>query len=1141
MQNNINSYEWNISNTCKKRNTNVLEYDIEAHLKRFRDTKRFDILYNCWIIEKNEYINRLSTVGMTYQTYSLHDATHSETILRQIAYFLGEERIRQLSPTDAWLILECAYCHDLGMVVTAKDLYHELAALEKEDFDDFSQEMYKSENKDVRISWAYLEPLFLYARRQTNHNTSGDYNEWDKGDSAEKRKNRDGLVEIYNSDWYKWPVYFVRAFMILIQERCRPKHGVMSYAVIKKEAEEKSYEGLIPLRFRRLIAEIAAIHMDERRNVIGKLSPKIQGFDGDYAHPRFVAELIRIGDLLDMDNNRFNQYQLAVAGNISYNSFTHQLKHRAVGNFLVTPEVIKVEANFTTEDAKEILQGDSLRDLLWNFQEEDTEYCADSSEARTLVNDNAVILALRSFKEMSGWLQMLHQELDFFCKEWLNITPENLTGNCPYFGSEILRFNGEYIENDLLELRYHITAKRASEIIEGIGLYEDIFVAFIREILQNSMDAIKRKIFLEIKTRMKDDFDNPLEFYKYISRDMRELAIQVYCINLSDKVIRLQVRDYGIGITYERLRGMQHIGDEPDSRVRRQAKKMPAWWKPTGSFGIGMQSIFNFTKVFKLKTRTEEEKLLRKMSFHSTQIGGKIDAYVLNDSEEAKAFRFGTEVEIDISIKMMRLLQESGWFGINADYFGDTVTLFQNKIREAIKHIQGSFGIPIILYGINSMQKDNDLYTGIDAEQYLIQCFGNYFIKLESKGSEQTSKIVKVFEQTNNAVRTNCYSYSGFSCWSKENHILLRYRWQKERQKKHSLKIYFNEIRVDDDSLINMIPISFLDVEIYLFDKNAENFLEVNRDRFLYEKRRHIVDLICNTHLKCMQYLSKIQDENEETKEGRYKQAIWKEREDWGCYGSSLKEYFKFLLNKQDIKKQMLGVHCFFQRADMIYPIKQNLPLSSFPIKKEEVWLIDMKYRSISDVQLVETYSPRGRYIVEDLFFGCMDLAITELACMKEFSGGYTIIYKVDYRSERTVTVDRKDFLIYIEMRYHELMKKGEKLGRILLPGAETYRTLCVYRLLDNMGTLFEKKWNSAIILPVTLEELQQILEQSEEIQAEKLLEEFLTEEQASYGDIIKYIGHYGIIREQKKEDIKKAYKELLLEIWRNMGARLED
>lgn len=1120
MQNNISSYELNFLNMYENKNLSANTYGIEEHLREFRDSKHFNILYNCWIIEKNEYINRLSTIGMTYQTYSLHDATHAEAILKQIAYFLGENRIRQLSPTDTWLILECAYCHDLGMVVTAKDLFHELTLMRQEDFEHFSRDMYESGNNDVRTSWSYLEPLFKYNNRKN-----------DKEESAEKRRTIDNLNEIYKSKWYKWPVHFTRAFMILIQERCRPKHAEMSYNMIKKEADEKSYEGLIPLRFRYLIAEITALHTDERESIIKKLSYKILGFDGDYAHPRFVAELIRIGDLLDMDNNRFNKYQLAVAGNLSYNSFTHQLKHRALRDFLVTPEVIRIRAEFTMEDAKTILQRDSLEELLEYSEKQEGEYHIDNDE----VNDKIVMFMLKSFKELSGWLQMLREEIDFFCKDWLRIVPENLMGNCPYFEKEILLFDGESIENDLIDLRYHITEKRASEIIEGAGLYNDTFVAFIREVLQNSMDATKRKVYLDLSRKLHDNLTNPLEFYKYIFRDIEELEIKVFCItDLSNNTISLRIRDYGVGITYNDLKRMQHIGDIPNYKISSQAKKMPAWWKPTGSFGIGMQTIFYFSKMFKLKTRTEEEKLLRKMRFHSTQIGGKIDSYIINKLEEAHDFKFGTEIEINMSLKMVRLLQESGLFDKNSDYFGDITALFKNKITKVIEDIKGSFGIPVnlILLDANSdVTAKEDLHRKIDADEYLLCCFGDYFINLAVKETE--NKIYKVVDRTINLSNQN--KHSGFSCWSENNQILLRYHWKQKKRKECSLKLYFNEICVDDHALIEKLPISFFDMEVYLFDENAENYLEVNRDKFLYEKHRYIIDRICNTHLNCLKYLLDVKKENLDTDEFKYKQAVWKEGKDIR-FDSFAKEYFEFFINKEKILRQMKGIEFFIQSNDMIYHIEQGLSDNDFPIENNKIWLIDKRYKYISEVELIKNDNIGVRYIVEDLFFCCMDLAITELVCMKEVSGAYTIIYKVNPRSGQSVFLEKKDFKSYIAMRYNELLQENQNLGRIILPGIETYKILCVSRLHDNMGTMFEKKWDSAIIIPVTIEELKGILEQTEEKEVKKMIEEnFLEETNNSYISIVEYIQLFGIIREQKKEEIKKAYERLLMEIWEEL------
>ena len=52
--------------------------------------------------------------------FSKHNKSHSETILNNIVNVLGKNVIEQLSSTDLWLILESAYCHDLGMVITVE-------------------------------------------------------------------------------------------------------------------------------------------------------------------------------------------------------------------------------------------------------------------------------------------------------------------------------------------------------------------------------------------------------------------------------------------------------------------------------------------------------------------------------------------------------------------------------------------------------------------------------------------------------------------------------------------------------------------------------------------------------------------------------------------------------------------------------------------------------------------------------------------------------------------------------------------------------------------------------------------------------------------------------------------------------------
>src|SRR5580698_8989253 len=71
-----------------------------------------------WDYDRRLVADALQVVGRTFPHYSRHDVSHSNAILVQLARVLGPGRIDRLSATDLWLLLEAAYHHDIGMVVT---------------------------------------------------------------------------------------------------------------------------------------------------------------------------------------------------------------------------------------------------------------------------------------------------------------------------------------------------------------------------------------------------------------------------------------------------------------------------------------------------------------------------------------------------------------------------------------------------------------------------------------------------------------------------------------------------------------------------------------------------------------------------------------------------------------------------------------------------------------------------------------------------------------------------------------------------------------------------------------------------------------------------------------------------------------
>ena len=60
----------------------------------------------------------LNAVSTLFPHYSLHDESHSITIINNIVRVLDKEKLGKLSAIDIWLILEASYCHDIGMVVS---------------------------------------------------------------------------------------------------------------------------------------------------------------------------------------------------------------------------------------------------------------------------------------------------------------------------------------------------------------------------------------------------------------------------------------------------------------------------------------------------------------------------------------------------------------------------------------------------------------------------------------------------------------------------------------------------------------------------------------------------------------------------------------------------------------------------------------------------------------------------------------------------------------------------------------------------------------------------------------------------------------------------------------------------------------
>ena len=84
--------EFKMENTYNSEN--IYNYTLEKHLKYLSDNdKEYELLYSIWDLNKKNLTQGLNVVSANYPNYSLHDSSHTYSIIDNIQSLLGLERI----------------------------------------------------------------------------------------------------------------------------------------------------------------------------------------------------------------------------------------------------------------------------------------------------------------------------------------------------------------------------------------------------------------------------------------------------------------------------------------------------------------------------------------------------------------------------------------------------------------------------------------------------------------------------------------------------------------------------------------------------------------------------------------------------------------------------------------------------------------------------------------------------------------------------------------------------------------------------------------------------------------------------------------------------------------------------------------
>lgn len=614
-------------------------YTIEKHLEETAKVNpKFEVLDAIWKLNKRNLSSALSNVSQYFPHYSLHEKSHSNTIISNIESFLGEERIKRLSATNAWLILMSTFTHDLGMVVF-QDLIEK--EWESEDFQNFLKEIGEWDDVAMKESSQILLNLQDLSKGKKNEN-------------------------IWTSDLT--PLKVKNSLTLAIAEYIRRTHHKRSSEILKGvdklfyDIAKAFYSDQIPKRLLNILGEVAYLHGVDFYEIFTRLDYESNGISSDKINPRFVASLLRLGDLLDVDDTRFNTFTDKVFKSPKITQ-QHQQKHSSIRHLLITPESIEITSDCPNEEV---------------------------------------------YRLTRSWFDWLEEEVEKQGKEWSNIAPSDLGGSAPRIGKGKIKvyYNNKITDDNLINLRFEVSNNKIFEILEGSSIYEKAGFTFIRELVQNALDASKIQLWTEIENGTFDfafrkHFEDKslkneqiLEKIKFPT-DVPDFLYENFEVKLSvnwaDELqndLVFTIEDNGTGISNsDLLRMTNKVGEsrKKNEDYLKMLNRMPFWLRPTGAFGIGLQSVFIVADSFIVQTKSEGEDS-KEIIFRSAKKGkyssitntipkiGRGSKFIVQIQQEKFPQVFGTTFSWDIIM--------------DYDYFTDVhKSIYVPKIKHYINEI----------------------------------------------------------------------------------------------------------------------------------------------------------------------------------------------------------------------------------------------------------------------------------------------------------------------------------------------------------------------------------------------------------------------------------------------------------------------
>lgn len=588
--------------------TITIEEHLESYGKYGNSTERHRRLWHAWAHNKGWLEKLLQWTMTSFPGYSMHDVSHSESVLHNIEMMLGESGIRQLSASDCFLILHTVYIHDIGMCIT------------------------DSKRKEIMQDKKFIQYL-------KNGNCDKKLLEY-----AQELLNREGMPKPDGADeeehdakvlMRKLVVY--HAVVHLVPEYKRRTHAKDSKELLVKWVLDDVKLGAgfstsgIPLRLFLQIASCAGVHNSSNFQDIMNLDKVDDGYVNDYVHPRFAAVLLQLGDTLDLDNDRFHPLIQQFMEDMPDSNYIHIGKHKSIRQLWISPKKITIRSDCGDPNELRLVQREyeALKSILRNAKSEWIEIRP--MDADIILPDLKPLKLYLKGREIAAEIANMRFEIQ------QNKAFRLLQGGNFYKDRQVV-FLREIFQNAVDATKLQIWKEWKNGLWDGDKENKEAW-KFLTNTLSRQF-PIEVNFYPAIKHRE----DDPIVIQSVESMDKHKESIAT---GNSSYGVLVSVRDYGVGISSRDLREISKNGTSM-ARHDQIIESMPEWMKPTAEFGIGLQSVFLMTDHFMAKTHVRHgEKFRIDFSGTGDRGDGRINVIPIDHEE----FQYGTEVTVFLSIE----------------------------------------------------------------------------------------------------------------------------------------------------------------------------------------------------------------------------------------------------------------------------------------------------------------------------------------------------------------------------------------------------------------------------------------------------------------------------------------------------------